>query len=84
MLHDLNDQIRDCRQRAADCAKRAAAATNERERNDWVSLERRYLNLVRSVELRRRIERYTNDVKINLSKVGEVDQASARPHHPGR
>ena len=57
---------------------------NERERQDWVSLERRYLSLVRSVELRRRIERYTNDVKTNLTKVGEVDRASTRPYHTGR
>jgi hypothetical protein len=85
MLQDLDDQIRDCLQRAADCAKRSAAAINEREREDWFSLQKRYLNLARSIELRRRVERYANDVKTNLSKVGQIDRGSSRPdHHAGR
>jgi hypothetical protein len=84
MLQDLDDQIRDCLQRAADCAKRSAAAINEREREDWFSLQKRYLNLARSIELRRRVECYTNEVKINLTKVGQIDRASVRQHHAGR
>jgi hypothetical protein len=81
MLQNLDDQIRDCRKRAADCHKRATAAMNERERQDWLSLEKRYLNLARSVEPR---QRYTNDVKTNLTKVGQVDRASTRLHRAGR
>jgi hypothetical protein len=84
MLRDLDDQSRDCRERAADCAKRATAAMNERERQDWLSLEERYLNLARSIELRRRVERYTNEVKTNLTKLDQIDRASVRQHHAGR
>jgi hypothetical protein len=51
MLQDLDDQIRDCREHAADCAKRATATMNKRERQDWLSLEKKYLNLARSVGL---------------------------------
>jgi hypothetical protein len=83
MLQDLDDQVRDCLQRAAECAKRSTAAINEREREDWFSLQKRYLNLARSIELRRRVERYTNDVKTNLTKLGQIDRAS-RQHHAGR
>ena len=54
MLKTLDDQVRDCFEHAADCAKRAEKATNERERQDWRALEKRYLSFARSIELARR------------------------------
>ena len=46
MLYNLNDQRRDCLERAAECAERA----NDRkriphERDEWLSLHCRYLAL---------------------------------------
>jgi hypothetical protein len=54
MLQNLDQQIRDCLQRAADCAERAKAATNERDRKDWLDVEASYLRLAHSVEFARR------------------------------
>lgn len=63
LLQNLDDQVRDCMQHAADCAERARAAKNPRERKDWQDLEARYLTLARSVELTRRIDRFSNEAR---------------------
>jgi hypothetical protein len=62
MLQSLNQQIRDCLQRAADCAEQAKAGTNERDRKDWLDIEASYLRVARSIELANRAERYSNEV----------------------
>ena len=54
MLQNLDNQIRDCLEHAADCAERAEKATNAREREDWHALEERYLSFVRGIEFSRR------------------------------
>jgi hypothetical protein len=66
MLQNLDQQIRDCLQRAADCAERAKAATNERDRKDWLDVEASYLRLAHSVEFARRAERFSNEVARTL------------------
>jgi hypothetical protein len=54
MLQNLDDQIRDCAERAADCAKYAKGVTDPRERSEWLSLHSRYLAIVDGIESRRR------------------------------
>lgn len=54
ILQTLDDQVRDCRQRAADCAKQAEAVVNPWERDEWLSLQGRYLALARGIERRQR------------------------------
>jgi hypothetical protein len=66
MLQSLNQQIRDCLQRAVDCAEQAKAATNERDRKDWLDIEASYLRLVRSIELANQAERYSNEAARTL------------------
>jgi hypothetical protein len=54
MLQNLDDQVRDCMQRAADCAEYADQVSDPRERADWLALRRRYLALARGIETTRR------------------------------
>jgi hypothetical protein len=49
MPQTLDDQLRDCLQCATDCAKRANEVTDLREREDWLSLHTRYLELARGI-----------------------------------
>ena len=48
MLQNLDDQVRDCKQRAAECAEQARIV-NPRERDEWLSLHDRYLALAREL-----------------------------------
>jgi len=54
MLHSLDDQLRDCLQRAADCAEQASEVIDPRERSEWLSLRSRYLALAHGIERRQR------------------------------
>jgi hypothetical protein len=55
MLQNLSDQLRDCLQCAADCAMRANEVNDLRERENWLSLHSRYLELARGIaEAKRR------------------------------
>jgi hypothetical protein len=49
MLRNLNDQLDDCLQCAADCAKQANEVTDLRERENWLSLHSRYLELAKGI-----------------------------------
>lgn len=51
MLHNLNDQVRDCLERAAECAELANDRTRiPYEREEWLSLHCRYLALADGIE----------------------------------
>jgi hypothetical protein len=76
MLRNLKDQVHDCLQRAADCAQRAKAAKNPRERKEWQELEERYLRLANSVELTGRADRLANEV----GKTHNQRKSPSRPH----
>jgi hypothetical protein len=52
MLQNLDDQVSDCRQRAAECAEQAREVVSPRERDEWLSLHNRYLALARGIEHR--------------------------------
>jgi hypothetical protein len=51
---NIDDQVRDCVQQAADCAERANEVIDPGERADWLSLHGRYLALARGIETSRR------------------------------
>lgn len=53
MLQNLDDQVRDCKQRAAACAEQANQVSDPREREDWLMLHCRYLALARGIERKR-------------------------------
>jgi hypothetical protein len=54
LLQNIDDQVRDCVQQAADCAERANEVIDPRERADWLSLHGRYLALARGIATSRR------------------------------
>ena len=54
MLQNLDDQVRDCRLRAADCTKQANQVVDSRKRAEWLSLRCRYLALANNIETKRR------------------------------
>jgi hypothetical protein len=53
----LREDIRECDQLAADCARRAKAEPDPQLRQDFLDMERRWLFLARSYEFTRRIGR---------------------------
>jgi uncharacterized alpha-E superfamily protein len=53
---NLDDQVRDCMQRAAECAEQAREVIDPRERADWLVLHNRYLTLARGIQTKRRSE----------------------------
>ena len=63
MLQNLDDQVRDCLERARECADRAKEARNPSERKEWLGMEARYLSLVQSIEFSRRLNLFTNQAK---------------------
>jgi len=51
MLNNLSEQIRECLQHAEQCARKAAELPNDSSsRQDFLRLEKRWLELARSIE----------------------------------
>jgi hypothetical protein len=61
MLNNLSEQIRDCLRHAEDCARKAAAQTDLELRDDFLGLEKRWLELARSVEFAERLTSFTKN-----------------------
>ena len=58
MLQQLSDHIRDCYERATECAEQAAQASDEIRKSDFIIMERSWTHLARNCELMERMERY--------------------------
>ena len=69
MLNNLSEQIRECMQHAEDCARKAAAQTDSKLREDFLELERRWLFLARSYELTERLGDFSDEAKRNTDKL---------------
>jgi hypothetical protein len=63
MLKNLSKQIRDCYQHAEDCARKAAAQTDPRLRQDYLDLEQGWRLLAHSCDLTQRLTDFSNEVK---------------------
>ena len=61
MLQNLDQQVQDAYEHAAQCAEHAQAAKDLDERTDWMVLEKRYLALARGIELAQRIRRASSE-----------------------
>jgi len=59
MLNNLSKQIRDCLQHAEDCARKAAAQSDAGLRDDFLRLEKRWLDLARSIEFGEQLASFT-------------------------
>jgi hypothetical protein len=59
VLHSLSEQIRECLEHAEDCARKAEALPDSSPfRQDFLNLERRWLELARSIEFGESLDRF--------------------------
>jgi hypothetical protein len=73
VLNNLSEQIRECLQHAEDCARKGAAQTDPGLRDDFLRLEKRWLELARSMEFAERLSSFTkNSPKPNIKPNGNV------------
>ena len=74
MLNNLSEQIRECLQHAEECARKAAELPNSsRFRQDFLQLEKRWLELARSIEFGERLDSFTkNSLKPNIKPNGNA------------
>jgi hypothetical protein len=68
VLNNLSEQIRECLEHAKECARKAAELPNtSRFRQDFFQLEKRWLDLARSIEFGKSVDRFTkNSLKPNI------------------
>jgi hypothetical protein len=51
MLRKVSDQVRDCLARAKECGHKAEHAANNELRDDYIQLQRQWLNLAHSHQI---------------------------------
>ena len=61
MLNNLSEEIRECYRHAEDCARKAAEQTDPGLRDDFLRLEKRWLDLARSMEFAERLNSFTKN-----------------------
>jgi hypothetical protein len=66
MFQKISTQVADCYKRAGESRARAATAANEIEKTEYLNIERRWIMLARSYELRERVTSLNDDVKRRL------------------
>ena len=71
MLETLSEQIRECYDHAEQCARKAAAQTNPRLKQDFLDMERRWLALARSYELSQRLGDFSGAAKRRMRAVAK-------------
>jgi hypothetical protein len=74
VLNNLSEGIRECLQHAEDCARKAATQTDPALRDDFLRLEKRWLDLARSMEFAERLSNFTkNSAKPNSKFNGKFN-----------
>jgi hypothetical protein len=69
VLNNLSGDIRECLQHAEDCARKAAALTDPKVKQDYLDMEQRWLSLARSYEFTERISDFSDETKRNWGKL---------------
>ena len=72
MLKNLSEEIRECLQHAENCARKAAAQSCPKLKQDFLELERRWLYLARSYEFTERLTDFSVETKRNVDKLPGV------------
>ena len=67
MLRRLSKEISECYAHADDCARKAAEASSEELRDDFLRLQRSWLNLAHSYEFTERLTAFTRENERNRS-----------------
>lgn len=63
MLNNLSEQIRECLEHAEDCARKAASLPDSSQfRQDFLNLEKRWLELARSIEFGESLDTFTKNL----------------------
>ena len=69
MLNNLSEEICECYRHAENCARKAAAQTDSKIREDFLELEQRWLFLARSYELTERLGDFSDEAKRDTDKL---------------
>jgi hypothetical protein len=69
VLNNLSEEIRECYQHAEDCARKAAAQSCPKTKQDFLELEQRWLYLARSYEFTERLTDLCVETKRNVDKL---------------
>ena len=79
MLNNLSEQTRECLQHAEDCARKAAEQPDgSRLKQDFLNLEKRWLDLSRSFQLGEQLTDFTNEANRKASaRITPLLQAQA-------
>jgi hypothetical protein len=77
MLRKLSNEIVDCYAHADTCARKAAEATTDHERDGYLDLREHWLTLARSREFTERLGDFTRE---NTRRRAEFGRKSASPH----
>jgi hypothetical protein len=59
MLESLSEQIRECYEHAAECARKAATQSDPALKQDFLDMERRWLSLAGSFEFSERLGEFS-------------------------
>jgi len=68
MLLSLSEESRECRRYAKDCAQKAAAQTDTKLKQDFLTLEQSWLSLARSYELTDRLRDFSTEAMRQADK----------------
>jgi hypothetical protein len=78
MLQNLSEQVRECLQRAEECAQQAKLQCDPKLAGDYLDLERRWLSLARSYQFSERLQSFSNRNKKCQDEAGEILDRLAR------
>src|SRR5947207_15149919 len=76
-LKNICEQIRDCLQHAEDCAKKAAAQTDQKLKQDFLDNERRWLMLAQSYDFTQRLGDFSDQAKRKADDLNTGGQRAA-------
>jgi hypothetical protein len=79
MLRKLSNEIADCHAQAEACARKAAEATNDQERDDCLILQHSWLTLACSYEFSERLNDFSKEITRRRAKF-DRESASAREY----
>jgi hypothetical protein len=77
MLEKLSEQIRDCYAHATECARKAAAQTDQQLMQDFLDMERPWLALAKSYELSQHLGDFTDEADRRARRVPNLTRGKA-------
>ena len=75
MLQHLSKQVRDCMQRAEECAYRAKIEADPDLAHDYLEMERRWLSLARSHQFAKQLQSFSSHNRKRQNQTIEISTA---------